>query len=67
MSIDIIPTLDEDLKAVNDAFQAGRPVPPDVNARLEERAAAFRKRMLQQQGALDIAVPYLRQARETGH
>ena len=67
MSIDIIPTLDEDLKAVNDALQAGRPVPPDVNARLEDRAAAFRKRMLQQQGALDIAVPYLRQARETGH
>ena len=39
MSVDITPTLDEDLKAVNDAFQAGRPVPAHVNTRLEERAA----------------------------
>lgn len=55
------PTLDEDLKVLNEAFQAGRPVPLDVDARLEERAAAFRERILQQQGLLDIAVPYLRQ------
>lgn len=67
MTTELHPTLDEDLKALNDAFQAGRPVPPDVDARLEERAAAFRQRILQQQGPLDIAVPYLRQDREAGH
>ena len=67
MSTEIIPTLEEDIKAVTDAFLAGRPISPDVDARLEERAAEFRERIFREQGELDIAVPYLRESRETGH
>ena len=67
MTTETLPTLEDDIKVVTEAFLAGRPVPPEVEARLDERAAEFRKRIFEQNGYLDIAVPYTRETRETGH
>ena len=67
MRTETAPTIEEDIKAVTDAFLAGRTVPADVDARIAERAAEARERIFREQGELDIAVPDLRQSRETGH
>jgi hypothetical protein len=67
MNAATIPTIEEDVKTVTEAFLAGRLVPPDVDARIAERAAEARQRIFEQHGFLDIAVPYIRQDRETGH
>ncbi len=67
MKIETAPTIEEDIKVVTDAFLAGRPVPADVDARIAERVAEARERIFREQGELDIAVPYIRQTRETGH
>ena len=62
-----LPTLEDDIKAVTEAFLAVRPVPPEVEARLDKHALEYRKRIFEQNGYLDIAVPYTRETRETGH
>ena len=67
MKTETSPTIEEDIKVVTEAFLAGRPVPADVDARIAERAAEARQRIFREQGELDIAVPYIRQTRETGH
>ena len=67
MKIEIAPTIEEDIKIVTEAFLAGRPVPADVDARIAERAAEARERIFREQGELDIAVPFIRQSRETGN
>lgn len=67
MSTDTLPTVEEDIRIATEAFLAGHPVPPDVDARIAKRAAEARKRIFREQGELDIAVPYTRQSRETGH
>ena len=67
MKTEPAPTIEEDIKVVTDAFLAGRPVPDDVDARIAERAAEARERIFREQGELDIAVPYIRQSRETSH
>ncbi|MBS0265674.1 MAG: hypothetical protein JSS02_27325 [Planctomycetes bacterium] len=67
MLTEITPTANDDLRAVNEAFLAGRPVDPEVARRVRERGAEIRQRMLAEQGLLDIGVSLLRQAREAGH
>lgn len=67
MSIDATHTIDEDIKTVTEAFLAGRRVPADVEARLDEHAVEYRQRLIKQNGLLDLAVPFIRQDRETGH
>lgn len=67
MSIDTIPIAESDMQAVTDAVLAGRPIPPDVLKRVDERAAAVRERIKRDHGILDISVPLIRQAREAGH
>jgi len=67
MTTETIPTIEEDVQVVTEAFLTGRPVPPDVDARIAERAAEARERIFREQGELDIAVPYIRESRETGH
>ena len=59
-----LPTLEDDIKAVTEAFLAVRPVPPEVEARLDKHALEFRKRIFEQNGYLDIAVPYTRETRD---
>ena len=66
MKTETAPTIEEDIKVVTEAFLAGRPVPADVDARIAERAAEARERIFRELGELDIAVPYIRQSRETG-
>jgi len=67
MSIETIPTAEEDLKAVIEAYLAGRPIPDDVSKRVDERAEAARERIFRDHGFLDIAVSSIRESREAGH
>ncbi len=67
MTTETIPTIEDDIKAVTEAFLNRRPIPADVGARIEERAAEVRERIFNEQGYLNIAVPFVRQDRETRH
>ena len=67
MTTEAPTTIEEDIKVVTEAFLKGGPVPADVEARLDEHAADFRQRIFEKNGLLDIAVPYTRESRETGH
>lgn len=67
MSIDTTPTLEEDTQTVNEAVLAGRPIPPDVLKRVDERGAELRRRMIEQYGVQNIGVSLIRQARESSH
>jgi len=67
MTTEPLPTIKEDIKVVAEASVKGRSVPPAVEARLDEHAAEFRKRNIEMNGLLDVAVPYTRESRETGH
>ena len=67
MNTATIPTAEEDVQVVTDAFLSGRPIPADVANRIEERAAALRQQIFQKHGYLNIAVSSVRESRETGH
>jgi hypothetical protein len=67
MSIDTVHTAEEDAQAVTEAFLAGRPIPPDLAARVEERAAELREQIFRERGYLNIAVSSVRESREAGH
>lgn len=67
MSIDTTHSIDEDIKAVTEAFLAGRPVPSEVDARLDKHAEEFRQRMIERNGLQELSVPFIRQDREAGH
>ena len=67
MTTETLPTLEDDIKAVTAAFLTRGSVPPEMEARLDEHAMEFRKRIFEQNGYLDIAVPCIRENRETGH
>jgi hypothetical protein len=66
MSIQSIPTIEEDVKTATEAIEARRPVPSDVEARLDEYAAEFRERIFRQHGYLDSA-SMIREDREIRH
>lgn len=67
MSTEIISTVEEDLQIVNEAFLAGRPIPVDVAARIDQRAAEMRARILRDKGPLDLTDLLNQQLDETGH
>ena len=67
MSTEIISTVEEDLQIVNEAFLAGRPIPVDVAARIDQRAAEMRARILREKGPLDLTDLLTQQLDETGH
>lgn len=67
MAVDTMPTAEDDAKTVTGAYLAGRPIPPDVAKRVEERAAALRDQIYQEHGFLNIAVSSVRESREAGH
>ena len=64
-SIDTTPAIEEDIRTATEAVLSGRPIPPDVRQRSEERSADFRRRMFEQHGLQDMGVSLIRQARET--
>jgi hypothetical protein len=66
MSIDTTHSVDEDVKTAMAAIEAKRPVPRDVEARLDQHAAEFRERMFRQHGYMNSTAA-LRQDREAGH
>jgi hypothetical protein len=54
-----------DLEEVNRLFAEGKPVTdPDLIGRIRERSEAARKAVLERNGTLDIAVPYIRELRD---
>ena len=67
MNTEPLSTIEEDIEVATEAFVTGHPVPPDVDARIAERAAEARELIFREQGELNIAVPSIRQSRETGH
>jgi hypothetical protein len=67
MSTETTTVLEQDIKAVTEAFLAGRPVSPDIEARLDKHAEEFRQRMIERNGLQELSVPFIRQERETGH
>ena len=67
MRIDTVHTVEEEVQTVADAFLAGRPIPPEVAARVQIRAAELREQIFRERGYLNIAVSSVREFRETGH
>jgi hypothetical protein len=55
------------MKAVSEAFLAGRPVDPVNARRVQERGAKLRQEMIDQYGLQDIGVDIIREAREVRH
>jgi hypothetical protein len=67
MSTQTTPTAIDDMHAVTEAVLAGRPIDPELARRIQERADESRRKIIATQGLLDVAVPFSRQDRETGH
>lgn len=66
-TIDKSPAAQEevDLEEVNRLFAEGKPVTdPDLIRRIRKRSEAARKAVLERNGVLDIAVPYIRDLRD---
>ena len=67
MATEIQTIVEEDLQIVNEAFLAGRPIPADVAARIDQRAAEMRARILREKGPQDLSDLFTQQLDETGH
>lgn len=65
-TIDTTPTVQDDIQIATEAIEAGRPVPPEVDARLDAYAAEFRERFVRENGYFD-SLPIIHQDRETRH
>ncbi len=63
MSIDTTHSIEEDVKTAMEAIEAKRPVPPDVEARLDQHAAELRERTFRQHGFMN-SVDLIRQNRD---
>lgn len=59
------PNVLADTAAVMQALAAGKPVDPVVARRIQERSAKARERILRDYGVQDIAVPAIRELRNT--
>jgi hypothetical protein len=53
----------DDVAYIADCIAAGRPIPPEVVRRVQERAAQVRKEILATQGVQDIGVQIIREIR----
>jgi hypothetical protein len=59
----IPPEVMADLQTIVDSLSAGRPIPPEVVARVRERGDRLREEIYQKHGLLDIGVPAIRELR----
>src|SRR5438105_3488996 len=57
------PDVQADTQLVLECVAAGRPVPPDVAQRIQERAAQIREQVRQTHGERDIATRIIREMR----
>jgi hypothetical protein len=53
-----------DAQLVAEHVAAGKPIPREVARRVQERADRIRRRVFEEQGLVDIAVPTLRAVRD---
>jgi len=61
---DLTPEEREERQAILDKLLYGRPVPPEVERRIRERAAKITEEIQQKHGLLDVAVPAIRALRD---
>jgi len=59
----IPPDVMADLQLIADCVAAGKPVPPEVARRVQERAARARQEILEKHGVQDIGVQIIREMR----
>jgi hypothetical protein len=57
------PDVQADAKVVSDSLAAGKPVPPDVAQRVQDRAAQLREQIRQTHGVHDLATSLIREMR----
>ncbi|QDU18190.1 hypothetical protein [Urbifossiella limnaea] len=60
----IPPELEADTQAVLDKLTTGRPLDPEVRARIHQAAARVREELVRKYGVLDIGVPAVRELRD---
>jgi hypothetical protein len=61
---DLSPEEREEQQAILDKFLHSKPVPPEVERRIRERAANITEEIYRQHGLLDVAVPAIRELRD---
>ena len=59
------PELAEHTKAVLDKLSTGKPIDPEIYNRIRTEAARVREEILHRHGLLDVAVPAIRELRES--
>jgi len=62
-STGIAPDVMADLQMIADCAGGGKPVPPEVARRVQERAARARQEILEKHGVQDIGVQIIRELR----
>jgi len=60
---DLNPEEREEQQAILDKLLHGKPVPPQLDRRIRERAAHITREIYEKHGLLDIAVPAIRELR----
>ena len=60
----IPPDVITDAQLIADSVAAGKPIPPDVFRRVQERAEGIRQRVFQQHGVVNVGVPAIRELRD---
>jgi hypothetical protein len=60
----IDPLIMADAQLVAECVASGRPIPPEVSQRVQQRGEQIRKRVFQEHGLVNIAVPGIREFRD---
>ncbi len=63
-SIEKDSEIETDLQAVLDRAMTGRPLAPEVERRVQERAEKIRQEVLAKHGVLNVAVDLIREGRD---
>lgn len=59
----IPPEVQEEFEAVLEHLRTGKPLPPEMDRRIRERAEKIREEVFKKHGLVDIAVPSIRELR----
>jgi len=60
---DVSPEELADARLVAECVATGKPIPPELSRRVQERAEKARKKLLETHGIQNIGVPIIREAR----
>jgi hypothetical protein len=61
----IPPEIKEDMDAVAEHIRSGKPLGPETTRRIRERAEKITRETYEKHGLLDIAVPAIRELRDS--